>query len=118
MLTSVFLIRWRHRAVRAGVWFKALTAEERGIMMLTPMVVKRVKSLTLARIVMEIIKKLRDALDGGLSRSLARAVSRSIRIAYFAVSCGYKEAVSWSWDSSFIRYLTILDLNAPSGWGF
>ncbi len=103
--------------MRAGVWFKALTAEERGIMMLTPMVVKRVKSPDLAKIIVEIVKKIRDALDGGLAMSLAYAISRSVRIAYFAVSWGYKEAISWALDDGFIRYLTILKLNAPSGWG-
>ncbi|MBS7637777.1 hypothetical protein KEJ49_02645 [Candidatus Bathyarchaeota archaeon] len=118
MLSSGFLLRWRRRAMRAGVWFKALTAEERGIMVLAPMVVERVKSPTLARIIVEIVKKIRDALDGGLARSLAQAISRSIRIAYLAVIWGHKEAASWALDDGFVRYLAILDLNAPSGWGF
>jgi len=118
MYTAVFLNHLRRRAVRAGVWFKALDNLERGIMMLTSRVVRRVRSQRLAVILMEIVKKLRDALEGGLARSLARAISRSIRIAHFAVSWGYKGAAHWAWDDGFIRYLTALDLNAPTGWGF
>jgi hypothetical protein len=118
MYTAVFLNGLRCRAMRAGVWFKALDTLERGIMTLTPKVVRRVKSPRLARILMEIVKKIRDAIEGGLARSLSRAISRSIRIAYLAVSWGYNGAAHWAWDDGFIRYLTILDLNMPTGWGF
>ncbi len=118
MFTAGFLIRLRRRAMRAGVWFKALDTMDRGIMILTPMVVDRVRSPTLGRVIVEIVRRLREALDGGLMRSLAQAISKALRIASHAVGWGYRDAASWAWDEGFIRYLTLLELNAPSGWGF
>ncbi|MFX0051761.1 MAG: hypothetical protein ACFFAJ_03795 [Candidatus Hodarchaeota archaeon] len=42
---------------------------------------------------------------------------QALKMAGQAVEWGYATAVDWSSDLGFVRYLTVLDLNWPTGFG-
>jgi len=58
MFTSSFLSDMRRKALRKGVWYKALDALERGILSLTSRVIERVESAVLGVELVKIISKL------------------------------------------------------------
>jgi hypothetical protein len=118
MFTSSFLLEARAAALRRGVWFKALDHVERGILSLAARVVDRVESVVLCVELVNIMAKLRDALMSGFVRRMEEyGFGRALRMARQAVEWGYTVAVGWSSDLGFVRYLTVLDLNWPAGFG-
>ncbi|MFQ6127105.1 MAG: hypothetical protein ACE5R6_21220 [Candidatus Heimdallarchaeota archaeon] len=115
------LIRVRTRALRRGVWFSALTKGERAMMDLTIRVVERVRSHLLAKVLTSVVKKLMDAMEGGVAR-LMRTVGRSLarRLSGIARAWGNKSAVRWAEEPGFIQYLSIMHMNTPAAfkvWG-
>jgi hypothetical protein len=97
----------KRKALRRGVWFNALDHVERGILSLTARVVERVESVKLGIVIVKILKKLCDALNGEFVKriELGRMLARSI--ATQAVAWGYGDAESWASDNDFIRYLVL-----------
>ncbi|MHA1409197.1 MAG: hypothetical protein ACTSQY_02550 [Candidatus Odinarchaeia archaeon] len=92
---------------------------ERGILSLTSRIVDRVESRVLGVMLVKIIAKLQEALKSPfVKRMETYGVDRAGKIAEQAVEWGYWEARGWVMDMGFSGYLTILDFNKPSGWGF
>jgi len=107
------LIKARTRAVRCGVWFRALSRVERAEVDLRIRVVGKVRSFLLARVLDSILRKLFEAMEGRVSRLmrdvgllLARKLSVIVR------SWGCKSADGWTRDSGFIQFLTVDYMNA------
>lgn len=118
MFSRGFLLEVRVRALRRGVWFSALDRVERDILSLTARVVDEVKSVVLGVELVKILKKLREALKGGFVRRMEEyGFGRALEMARTAVEWGYAMAVDWSSDTGFVRYLTVMDLNWPAGFG-
>ena len=118
MFTSSFLVEVRRKALRRGVWFKALDRVERGILCLTARIVDRVESAVLGIELVKILSKLRDALKSGFVRRMEEfGLRRARMLAAQAVAWGYGAARGWAWNPGFVRYVTLLDVYAPSGWG-
>jgi len=118
MFTSQFLSSVRSRALRRGVWFKALDTLERGILTLASRVVDRVESAVLGVEIVKILRKLTDAMKSRFVRRMEEyGFGRALKMAGQAVEWGYAMAVYWSSDLGFVRYLTVLDLNWPTGFG-
>jgi hypothetical protein len=118
LYTREFLVEIRRKALRRGVWFKALDRVERGILSLTAKVVDRVESVVLGVELVKILAKLRDALKSGFVRRMEEyGLGRALKMARIAVDWGYAIAVDWSSDIGFVRYLTVMDLNSPTGFG-
>ena len=118
MFTSSFLVEVRRKALRRGVWFKALDRVERGILCLTAHIVDRVESAVLGIELVKIMGKLRDALKSGFVRRMEGfGLGRARRLAEQAVEWGYESAAVWGSDLGFVRYLTVLDVNWPTGFG-
>lgn len=112
------MVEIRRRALRRGVWFKALDRVERGILSLTAKIVDRVESVVLGVELAKMVKKLRDALKSGFARHMEEyGFGQALKMARIAVDWGYAMAVDWSSDTGFVRYLTFLDLNWPTGFG-
>ncbi len=109
------LAKIRAKALRRGVWFRVLTRAERGEMELTMRIVKRIRSLFLAKVVISIVKKLLDAMESRVSR-FTREVGQPLarKLSGIAQSWGNKLAHEWAADSSFVKYLTINYLNTPA----
>ncbi len=119
MFTSGFLVEMRRKALRRGVWFKALDRVERGILSLTARVVDRVESAVLGVELVKILGKIRDALKGGFVRRMEEyGIYQARKMAAQAVAWGYQMARAWASNSEFIRYLTLIDVNKPTGFGF
>jgi len=118
MFTSSFLLEMRRKAIRRGVWFRVLDRVERGILSLTARVVDRVESAVLGVELVKILSKLRDALKSGFVRRMEEyGFGRAREVAMQALAWGYGAARAWSSDLGFVRYVTLLDVNAPSGFG-
>lgn len=112
-----FLVCLRRRALRAGVWFRVLSAGERGIVELTARAVEDVRSVVLATVLARIVGKL---LGAWRSVFLARleVVGRPLAEGLSAVAerWGYVGAKRWRLDKGYVR---LLGLNALSSqaWG-
>jgi len=118
MFTSGFLVRERGRAIRRGVWYRALDNVERGIITLACRVVDRVRSAALGVQIVKILSKLQRALKSEFTRHMETYGSvQARRNAGRAVEWGYGSAGAWARDMGFIKYLAFIDFNRPSGWG-
>jgi len=118
VLTRGFLQGWWRRALRRRVLFKVLDAEDRDFLYLAMRAVDEIKSLKVARIIMRIISKLRDALISPFARQVINYGLRRVKtLASLALSWGYEAARDWMHDLDFARYVTLLEFYRPSGWG-
>jgi len=117
MYNCSFLMDVRRRALRKGIWFKALDSVERGIVELSFRVVDEVRSLDLARVIVMILAKLRDASKSPFTRHVESVgMAKARRLVEQALELGCVEAGGWL-SEGFARYLAFIDFNHPSGWG-
>ena len=118
MFTKDFLYGVKQKALRRGVWFRALDSVERGILSLAARVVDRVESVVLGVELVKIIKKIRDAVKSGFVRRMEEfGYRRAEEIFGVAVEWGHRAASNWASDIGFVRYLTLLDMNQSTGFG-
>ena len=118
MFTRGFLYKMRQKAFHRRVWYKALDRVERGILSLTVRIVDRVDSAVLGVVLVKIVRKLRDALKSEFARRMEEFGLRKARtIATQAMEWGYLAARSWTSNLGFVRYLTMIDMNKPTGFG-
>ena len=69
-------------------------------------------------IIVKILAKLKAALESPFVRRMETyGVERARLISAQAVEWGHEIARSWAREKGFARYLTVIDLNSPSGWG-
>ena len=104
------------RAMRKGVWYRALDRLERGILSLASRVVDEVSDSVLGVELVKIIAKIRDATVSRFVRHMktfGMARTREV-VAQAKILAG----LEWSADGGFARYLAFLDFNQPLGWGF
>jgi len=114
ILTPNRLLFLKQRAMRKRVWFKILDRAERAIVDLTIRTVKKVRSSTLKEMLMTISEKLMEAMESQIAK-LTETIGRPLaqKIATLAFSWGNLGALKWLKDSSFIRYLTVIEINTP-----
>ena len=118
MFTRDFLLRVRRRSLRKGVWYRSLDSLERGIISLAARVVDRVENVVLGVEIVKILAKLRDALKSELVRRMEEyGYERAKEIAAIAVEWGNRAAKYWVSEINLARYLSVMDLNQPSGYG-
>jgi len=117
MFTREILVEARRRALRRGVWYRALDGVERGILSLASQIIDTVRSSMLSVQLVKIIAKIRDACKSGFIKHLERFGMARVRVIQAqAASFGYREAEGLSKDSKFMRYLIFIDFNQPIGW--
>jgi len=99
-------------ALRRGIWYRALSRVERGILDLTTRYVEYISSAKLAKVVTAIIEKLQLASQSVVDR-LVKSVGFSLaqKVSVIAVSLGNFSASSWAFDAGFARYLAVSHLN-------
>ena len=109
------LTKIKAKAMRQGIWFKVLTRAERAQMELTMRIVKRIRSFILAKVVISIVKKLLDAMESKVARSM-REIGKALarKLSRIAQNWGNKSAHQWVTDAGFIKYLTINHLNTST----
>src|SRR6185295_14122888 len=89
----------RRKALRKGVWFQAMTVEDRILASLIHQHVKIVKNATLATVIARILGKLASAIQNSyLSRLQVLGRPIATAIALKAYSYGNKEALNWKND--------------------
>ena len=109
----------RNKALRRRVWFKALDRIERNILSLTIRIVDRVESAMLGVELVKIIMKLKNALKSKLMSHMDTfGYCRAVELAQQAKDMGSSVAAEWAVNIYFIRFLSILDLNLPTGFGY
>jgi hypothetical protein len=119
-ITSYFidkaqLVKLKLKAMRAGVWFKALRRIDRVLFDLTIKVVRyNVRSVALVKSIRAVMEKLEGLLESGLSRVI-REVGFPLaqKVSSLAQKWGSTSANEWSSDSSFVSFLVVLSINEP-----
>lgn len=106
------LIKIKTKAMRRKVWFRTLTMSERAQIDLTIKFVQKVRSLLLSRVLVSIMKRLMDAIEGRVVCAM-RDVGYGLaeKISRFAQSWGNQSASEWMEDRGFTQYLTIMWMN-------
>ena len=106
------LAKIKAKAMRRGIWFRVLTRAERAQMELTMKIVKKIRSLFLAKVITSIVKKILDAMESKVVR-LMREVGRALaqKLSGIAQNWGNKLARQWVADPGFVQYLTVNYIN-------
>jgi len=108
------ILRVKARALRRGVWYRVLTKVERACVDLVVRVVERVRSRLLSRVLFSVLAKLDAAMESRVWRLIREiGVGLASRICQVAQDWGNKSAAGWARDVGFVRYLTLMHLNAP-----
>jgi hypothetical protein len=102
------------KAMRSGVWFRALPRIDRVLVDLTIKVASNVRSVTLAKSLVAVIRRLEGIMESILSRAL-REVGFPLakKLSLLAQKWGNRSASQWAEDPGFARYLTITQINTP-----
>ena len=111
-LEKTQLLKLKLKAMRAGVWFRSLRRIDRALVDLTIRVAGTVRSFTLAKNILAVVRKLEDVMENRLLRAVREAgfpVAR--RLASFAQKWGNGSAKRWGPDVGFARYWAAMSLN-------
>lgn len=105
----------KRKAMRRGLWFKVLDKVERAIINLTIRCVRRIRSLKLAGIVSTIMDKLTRVMRSRVGRLMEKVGHHlAKKLSWIAQSWGCASAVGWAQEPTFIQYLTVMYMNAPT----
>jgi hypothetical protein len=109
------LLKLKLKAMRAGVWFRALPRIDRVLVDLTIRVAGTVRSFILAKNILSVVRKLEDVMENRLLRAVREVgfpVAR--RLASLAQEWGNGAARDWGSDGGFARYWAAMSLNQPN----
>jgi hypothetical protein len=114
LINKRLLKKVKMKALRNGAWFRALHRIDRVLIDLTMKVADNVCSVTLAKSILAVIKKLEENIGSGLSRAL-RDIGFSLarKLSLLAQRWGNTSAKKWVLDISFFRFLAVLHINDP-----
>ena len=111
-LNRTQLIKLRIKAIRAGVWFRALHRIDRVLVDLTIKVAENIRSAYLAKSIFAVVGKLEGLLESSVLKSL-RLIGRPLaeKISSIAQKLGNNSAKNWASDSSFAFFLAVMHTN-------
>lgn len=100
------------KAIRAGVWFRALPRIDRVLVDLTIKVTENIHSGILAKSIFAVMGKLEVLMESSVLKSL-RLIGRPLaeKISLTAQKLGNTSAKNWATDSSFVLFLAIMHTN-------
>lgn len=112
LITRNQLSKLKLKAIRAGVWFKALPRIDRVLVDLTIQVTQNIRSSYLAKCIFAVVNKLEGLLESKFAR-LTRTIGVALaeKASAIAQAWGNYAAQSWSTDISFARYLAVMHAN-------
>jgi hypothetical protein len=106
------LLKLKLKAVRAGVWFRALPRIDRVLVDLTIRVARSVRSAALAEGILSVARKLEGLLEGRVSRAIREVgYPLACKLGLIAQSWGHAGAQAWGSDEGFAQYLAVMKLN-------
>jgi hypothetical protein len=108
-LNRIQLLKLKKKAMRAGVWFRALPRIDRAIVDLTIKVAENVRSSNLAKSLFAVVDRLEGLLEGSKLRSL-RLIGRPLaeKMSLIGQKLGNDSAKIWASDSSFALFLAVV----------
>ena len=111
-LSKAQLVKLKLKAMRAGVWYKALPRIDRVLVDLTIKVADTIRSPHLARSILSVAGKLESLLESKLQRAI-REIGLPIahKLSIFAQKWGNVAAEKWASDEGFARYWAAIKLN-------
>jgi hypothetical protein len=106
------LTKLKLKAIRAGVWFKALPRIDRVLVDLTIQVAENIRSAHLAKSIFAVVGRLEGLLESRFMR-LARTVGQTLaeNTSLIAQRWGNIAAKGWSSDRSFALYFAVMKAN-------
>ena len=106
------LSKLKKKAIRSGVWFKALHRIDRALLDLTIIVVENIHSAKLTKSILMLTKKLEYFMKSDFSRKI-EAIGSSLaqKISLDAQKLGNASAYKWAFDSSFAFFLAAMHIN-------
>jgi hypothetical protein len=112
ILNRTQLLKIKCKALRAGVWFKALPRIDRVLVDLTIQVAENIRSAFLAKSIFAVVGKLEALLESRFM-CLARTIGQTLaeKASTVAQSWGNLAAKAWSTDRSFALYFAIIQAN-------
>ena len=115
MFDKNFLHNVRRNALRKGLWFRALDRMERGILELSYSRFDEVRSLGLARVIVNILVKLKEASKSPFIKHVeAFGIKKVQYLVEQALKLRCKEAINWRNDRGFIQYVSLIDFYNPN----
>jgi hypothetical protein len=113
-LEKAQLLKLKLKAIRSGVWFRALPRIDRVLVDLTIKVAGNVRSCTLAESILTVVRKLECLLENKLHRAV-REVGLPVarELSFFAQKWGNVEAKDWVSDGHFVMYWAAMSINEP-----
>jgi len=113
-LKKTQLIKLKLKAIRAGVWFRALPRIDRALVDLTIKVTNNIRSITLAKNILAVTRKLEGFLESSLLRAFREVgLPLAQKLSLVAQKWGNTSAENWSSNSSFINFLAVMYINEP-----
>jgi hypothetical protein len=110
------LVNLRLKALRSGVWFKALKRIDRVLIDLTLKVSDEVHSHTLAKALLSVAVRVQNALRNRISHVIDEVGFRLARqLSLIAEKMGSTTAKTWRTDPSFAKFLAIMYINNHAG---
>ncbi len=115
-LSKKELVKVKLKAIRAGVWFRALPKIDRALVDLTIKVSDSVRSAFLAQRILLVARKLEGFLESKFARTI-REVGLPIarRLSQVAQQWGNVRAAEWALDVGFARYWAVMFNGRPAG---
>jgi hypothetical protein len=111
-LSKAQLVKLRLKAMRAGVWYRALPRIDRVLVDLTIRVADTIRSPHLARCILSVAGKLERLLESKLQRAVREfGLPIARKLSLFAQKWGNEAAEKWAFDDGFARYWAAIKLN-------
>jgi hypothetical protein len=108
------LLKLKLKAMRSGVWFRGLPRIDRVLVDLTIKVAGTVRSYTLAKNILTVIRKLESIMESRFLRAVRENGFQTARkLCLIAQKWGNVTAKEWGSDVGFAKYLAAMSFNEP-----
>jgi hypothetical protein len=115
-LSKSQLVKVKLKAIRAGVWFRALPKIDRALVDLTIKVSDGVRSAFLAQRILLVARKLEGFLESRFARAIREVgLPLARKLSLLAQQWGNTLAAEWAGDMGFARYWAIMLSGRPPG---
>ena len=108
------LLELKLKALRSGVWFKALRRIDRVLIDLTIRVAGGVRSIILAKGIFAVTRKLEGIMETRISRVLREiGIPLAQRLSLQGQKWGNTSAKNWASAPSLVNFLAVMHINHP-----